>query len=261
MCSFELHPHYSQGSLAQLNNFKIMSSYDSLSVRQLLSRGTVVSQVADSPIALRMRYVGTGTLTSITITTATNLVVVSTDGGTDTYAFATYTTIGALADAINGDGIIECKVIDALRSDLTASSYFLENTALTVTSDSNGVACYDAHVDTSVYKAVTSCITNMRDFNTANLSKSHRVHLQSIQYFATLGGAGANLLRVYLRRGKTETQIYGTTSVSATNTTVTFASGVGKITGNNGDEIIVRLQDGTSLADAALAFAAVGILE
>lgn len=238
-----------------------MASLDSLNVRAILSRGTVVSQTADTPIAIRLKYVGTGSVTSVTVTTATNIVLVTSDGGTDTYAFSTYTTVGSLADAINGDGIFECKVIDALRSDLTASSYFLENTAITAGTDTNGVTVYDVHVDTSVYKAVTSCITNKRDFNTTKLSESHRVHLQAIQYFATLGGAGAGLVKVYIRRGKTETLVYSTTSVSATATTITFASGLGKITGLDGDEIVVRLQDGTSLSDTALAFAAIGILE
>ncbi len=54
---------------------------------------------------------------------------------------------------------------------------------------------------------------------------------------------------------------YGDTSVSATATKIDFALGFGKITGKDGDELIVRLQDGTSLSDTALVLRAIGILE
>jgi hypothetical protein len=245
-----------------------MASRDSLDVRKLLETGVVVQQSADTPIALRMRYVGTGSATSVTVNTATTLVTVSVETSgtvTKTYTFGTTPgcgTVGGLADAINSDGLFEVKVLDALRSDVTTASYFtLGTTLITPGMDANGVQVWDATCDTSVYKAVTSCITNARNFNTLKLSTSHRVHLQEIKYYATLGGANSNLVRVYLRRGNVETQVFGELSVSAAATTINFASGYGKISGKDGDEIIARLQDGTSLADAALSFRAVGILE
>ena len=115
---------------------------------------------------------------------------------------------------------------------------------------------------------VTATLSFDRDFNTQMLSRSHRVHLQEIRYFATLGGAGTNLVRVYLRKNaqvgigsNTETQIFGEVSVTGTATSIMFANGLGEITGQDGDEIVCRLADGTSLADAGLSFRAIGILE
>lgn len=241
-----------------------MASLDSLKVRALAAKGAIQVSRDDTPVVLRMRYVGTGTLTSITITTATNLVVVSSDGGTDTYAFATYTTVGALADAINSDGILECKVIDALRADSTGSSMFLENTALSATTDENGVTCYDAHADTSVFKALTSTLSLSRNFNTGTqrLFSGHRVHLQEIVYYANVNAAAANSVRVYFRKGTVETQQFGVASVDATKTTINWAAGLGKLTAPEDADIIVRVLDGTSLTDAADNFIqATGIYE
>ncbi len=129
-----------------------MASFDGLQVRSLLSRGVVVSNGADTPIAIRLRYVGTGSATSVTITTATNIVTVSAETSgtvTNTYAFATYTTIGALADQINSDGLFEAKVLDALRADSTGSSYFVTG-AITAGTDSNGIVVWDCLCDTEI---------------------------------------------------------------------------------------------------------------
>lgn len=239
-----------------------MASFDGIQARQALASGVAQFVIADTPVALRIRKVGPESAVSVTVTTATNIVLVG-SVTTDTYAFATYTTVGALADKINSDGRWEAKVLDALRSDATGSSYFVENTAVTSTTDANGVVCWEVHPDTSVFKAVTSTLKVNRDFDVSE--KGHRVHLNEIRYFATLGGAGANLLRVYRRRGKVETQIYGETSVSATATTINWASGLGKISGKEyavgTDELVVRLQDGTSVADAAANLRIIGTIE
>ena len=111
-----------------------MASKDSLETRKLLAKGTVIQAGSDKSVALRLKYKGTGSVTSVTVVTATSVECITTDGGTDTYAFATYTTMGALADKINSDGIFECKVLDVLRSagsDNNASS----TVSATLTSD------------------------------------------------------------------------------------------------------------------------------
>lgn len=247
-----------------------MASRDSLEVAKLLEQGVVVQQEANTPIAIRMQYVGTGSATSVTIATSTSLTTVSQEtSGTVTkvYLFSTYTTVGQLADQILSDGLFETKVLDALRSDPTTASYFV-NGAITAGQDGNGVVVWDALCDTSVFMAVTSCLTFSRNWYTVMLGRSHRVKLQEVDYFATLGAAGTNGLQIYLRKGgatgigsNTETQIYGAPSVSATAESVIFAGGRGFISGNDGDEIIARLADGTSLSDTDLSFTVVGIVE
>ena len=231
-----------------------MASRDSLEVRKLASSGVVQNSVDDTPIVIRLRYIGTGTVTSVVPTTATNLVLTTSDGGIDTYAFATYDTVGKLADAINSDGIFECKVLDALRADSTGSSMFLENSSVSVGTDGNGVACYDLHCDTSVFKALTSTLSLSRNFNTGTirLFSGHRAILQEIKYYANVNAASANAVRVYFRKGTVETQQTGYASVDATETTVNWASGEGKVTAPEDADIIVRIQDATSLTDNVL---------
>lgn len=239
-----------------------MSSFDGLQARNLLAKGVVVTSIDDTPIILRLRYIGTGTVTSVVPTTATNLVLTTSDGGVQTYAFATYSTVGALADKINGDGIFEVKILDALRADATTASNIVENSSITSGVDANGVVVWDLHADTSVNKSITACVTYNRDFNTTKLAATHRVHLQEIVYNVDISAAAANGVRVYLRRGTTETQIIWRASVDTTATTINFASGQGKISGKDGDEFIVRVQDATSVTDAAANFVqATGILE
>lgn len=238
-----------------------MASLDSLQTRALLARGVSIQQGADTPVAIRMRYVGSGTPTSVTVTTATNIVTVSTEDGatvTKTYAFASLATIGAVVDAINSDGLFEARILDALRSDASAST--MVDGAITAVV-SSGHSVYDVKADTSALKAVTATLSYDRDFLQSQLSKSHRVHLQEIAYYATLGAAGAGNVVVYSRSGSTETLIFAETSVSATATSVVFADGQGKITSKEGEELVIRLKDGTSVADSALKLRIVGVVE
>lgn len=206
----------------------------------------------DTPVAIRMRYIGTGTITSVTTTTATNIVMVTSDGGTDTYAFATYTTVGSLVDAINADGIFEARVLDTLRSKATASQFVTG--AITSTDSVGGKAIYDVLVDTSAAQYLAARLSYSREFNVDR--KTHRVHLQEAKYYATLGAAAANKFQIYRisASGTTETVVHQALSVSATATTFSLASGMGRLSSVEGGEIVVMLSDATSIADAAANF-------
>ena len=235
-----------------------MASYDSLRVRNLLASGEVKQQGTNTPIAIRLKYKGTGTVTSVTVTTGTNIVMVTSDGGTDPYEFGTYTTIGTLVDAINADGIFDVKVLDAVRS-LATATQFVDGAITASTED--GVTYYDVKVDTSAAKYFAVRLTYDRGFDKAHKS-SHRVHLQEAKYYATLGAAAADMVLVYKVNGTTETKVMGALSVSATETTINFASGNGKLSGANGEDIVVILKDATSIADAAANYLRVtGIVE
>lgn len=247
-----------------------MASKDGLMVRKLNERGVVQETRSNTPIGLRIRYVGTGAVTSVTCTTSTNLVTITTGTGegTKTYTFATYNTLQKLRDAINADGIFEAKVVDALLTDLTTSSNFVENTAVTAGTDDNGVSCYDLHiatataVNTGVF-AQTVMLGTSRNFNNPfKMRQGHRVHLQEISYNCDVSAGAANAVRVYTRVGDVEAQVFGHLSVDAAITSVTFASGQGMITSPDGGELIVRVQDGTSMTDQTASYLrAVGILE
>lgn len=238
-----------------------MASLESLKTRSLLKRGVVQTSTDDTPIGIRLRYIGTGTVTSVTNIIATSTTLITSDGGTDVYAFATYTTIGTLADAINADGIFEAKILDALRSDASVSQFV--GTTITAGTDANGVVVWDLKMDTSLVKALTVCLSNARNFNVpvAYLS-SHRVNLEGISYNVDVNAASQNAVRVYQRIGTIETQVYGAVSVDATATNITWASGIGYITGPEGSELVVRVQDATSVTDATANFiSAIGFLE
>ena len=236
-----------------------MASRDSLEIRKLLSRGTVVYKSTDTSVALRLRYVGTGTVTSVTSVTATGVTAITSDGGTDAYTFAAYTTMGALADAINADGIFEARVLDVLRS-AASDDAILAEAITTPTYDENGNAVYDLKVDTSGMFYVGACLSTARGFDSN--SDGHRVSLQEINYVANMGTAAADGLKVYSRNIKTgaERLVYAGLSVDTTATTVNFANGVGMITSRDGEELIVLIKDAASMAGGAY-MRLVGILE
>lgn len=222
-----------------------MPSLDSVNVRKALASGTAVQVVTDTPVAFRIRKIGSETATSVTITTATNIVLVGSTT-TDTLAFATYTTYGAVVDAINATGRWEARMLDGLRSKASAST--LVDGAITAGADANGVVVWDALQDTSTSLQFAAALVPSRDWD---MPKGHRVHLESIVYSVNMGTAAVDSVQVWLRRGKTETKLMGLLSVDTTETTITFASGQGKISGRDEDEIIVLVKDAATLADAS----------
>ncbi len=228
-----------------------MASTDSLNARFLARRGAIVVTRDDTPIVIRMRYIGATSATSVTVTAATNIVTVSNESGTTTtktYTFATYTTMGAVVDAINADGLFEAKILDALRSDSSTNSNIL-NGAIVSGTDANGIVVWDALCDTDVQFQATATLSLARDFNIGkNFKLGHRVSLQEIVYYEAVNGASANSVRVYFRNGTVETQQLGFASVATTKTTINFAAGFGWITAPEGADIVVRVQDTTSLA-------------
>jgi len=222
-----------------------MASLDSVQTRSLLAEGVSVNNGTDDPIAIRLRYVGSGTVTSVTVTTATNIVMVTSDGGTDTFTFAAYTTCGQLADAINAEGIFEAKVLDDLRSSSSASQYV--DGAITAGTDANGVVVWDVKLDTSAALRIVSTITPHRDFD----GPARRVKLTELEYSVNMGTAAADSVQIYLRRGATETQVLGVLSVDTTATTIDIAGGNGYLGGAKADdEYVCLVKDAATLADA-----------
>ncbi len=221
-----------------------MASLDSLLVRQAAQSGTVIQKGTDGPVAIRLRKLGTETATSVTVTTATNIVLVGSTT-TDTVAFATYTNYGSVVDRINSTGRWEAKILDALRSKASAST--LLNGAITSSTDQNGETIWDVLQDTSASLQIAVCLSPKRDFDAP---KGHRVHLQELRYSVNMGTAAADSVQIWKRNGTTETQLFGALSVDTTDTTINFASGEGKITARNDEDLIAIVLDAATLADA-----------
>ena len=235
-----------------------MASRDSLEMRKTAATNVVQVSRDDTPVAIRIRKIGTESATSVTVTTATNIVLVGSTT-TDTVTFATYTTVGAVVDQINSTGRWEAVVLDALRANVTTASNFVTG-AITSGNDMNGVVVWDVLTDTSVTDYMDVALSLHRDFDYP--TRGHRVTLREIQYNVDVSAAEANSVRVYIRNGKTETQVYGVRSVDATATTISWASGIAGITGPDNADIIVRVRDTTSITDAAANYVqAAGLLE
>lgn len=226
-----------------------MASLDSLLVRKNLATGVARQTGTDTPVAIRLRYIGTGTVTSVDATAATNIVLVTSDGGTDTYAFATYTTVGAVVDAINAAGIFEAKALDVLRSLASASN--IKTATVTSITDADGLVVWDFVADTSATFQISVCLTPSYRFGSFTAPKGHRVNLEQIEYSVngTTGGA-ADSVQVWQRKGATETQLMGVLSVDTTATTIQFASGNSFLSGDTDADIIVIVKDASGIADA-----------
>ena len=230
-----------------------MASQDSLMVRNLLKKGVVRQNINDEAIAVRMRYIGTGSVTSVTVVQATSVVNITSDGGTDTYLFSNYSTLGALVDAINADGIFEAIVIDALRSE-NPDDFFIEE-EVSAGTDENGIICYDLLTDTSAAATAACCLSPISP--NFDMPKGHRVHLRQISYTVD-NTASTDTLKIYKRKGTVETLIYSAANTDNSATDLTFASGEGKITAGIDEELIVFF-DGTVTAVAIIAL--IGELE
>lgn len=235
-----------------------MASLESVLIKQARAFGTTLQAGTDQPVVIRLRKVGAETATSVTVTTATNIVLVGSTT-TDTIAFATYTTYGTVVDAINATGRWEAKLLDGLRSKSSAST--LLDGAITAGTDANGVIVWDVLSDTSTALQIAVCLSVNRDFDITK--KSHRVHLQQVVYAVNMGTAAVDSFQIFLRRGTVETKIFSQLSVDTTETTLTFASGYGKISGQlEDDEIIVLIKDAATLSDSTSNFVrVVGVIE
>lgn len=222
-------------------------SSESAQMRSLMAGTKAAMIVADGSVAIRMKYIGKGTVTSVTVDTDQDITLVTSDGGTEEFLLATYTTMGSLVDAINSSAYWDATILDSLRSDSTASSPFVDNASLTKTTE----GYYDALIDTSVYKALTYRCKYNRGIKKGDQAGGHRIRLGEFTYYATLGSAAANKVQVweYDRKNNSETQVYQATSVNATVTTVNFASGKQNIDGGFNNDLIVRLTDSSSLSD------------
>lgn len=233
-----------------------MASLDSLLTRQVAASGTVIQAGTDGPVAIRLRKIGSETATSVTVTTATNIVLVGSTT-TDTVTFAANTTYGAVADAINATGRWEAKNLDGLRSKASAST--LKDGAITSSTDQNGVTIWDVVQDTSTSLQIAVCLSPRRDFDAP---KGHRVHLQELRYVVNMGTAAVDSVQIFKRKGTVETQLFGALSVDTTDTTINFAAGEGKISGGNDEDLICLVKDAATLADASSNFVRLtGIVE
>jgi len=216
-----------------------MASLDSILTRQALGKGIVRQVTNDLAVGLRLRYIGTGTVTSVTATQATSVVLVTSDGGTDTYLFSSYATLGALSDAINADAIFESIVVDALRSE-DPDDFFVDGAVVSST-DLDGITVWDLIIDTSA-AATFSCLLSPTKPR-FDQPEGHRVSLTSILYYVD-NTAAIDGLTVWQRNGTVESELFHMLNMDVSETEVDFANGQGEVTADIDTELIVQI-DGT----------------
>jgi len=225
-----------------------MSSLNSLEARSLAAQTTAIRVADDESVALRIIHKGTTAITSVTCTTATNLVLVDADG-TTTSTFSSDTTLGAVADTVNAANNWECKILDGLRATITSSSNFVENAAITANT-LNGELGYSLTLDNSATDDYIVRCTYDRRINSGIVSKSHRIKLVKFDYNLNVNAAEAGAVRVYewdpVRRS--EDLIWSAASVDITLTTHDFSKG--PITAKDGNDLVVFVTDATSITDS-----------
>ena len=222
-----------------------MASFDGEIIKRLLGKGIIGQVIDDQPVAIRLQANSGVVVTSVTVTTATDITFV-TNSGTKAFLFATYTTIGALADAINAYGEFSAKILDALREDATVSKIVTGAIAL-----NSATGYYDALVDTSTNKTLSVKIAFDRGIDGNKRLASHRVEIEEIAYTVTLGGTGAvTVVEVDAQTAKTGATLYTKPSVGTTAQTINWAAGRGKITSDWGTDLLVRITDSTSITTA-----------
>lgn len=230
-----------------------MASQEGLQTRKLLATGTSIYVATDKAVALRLKALpAAGDVTSVATINATSVEVITAGGGTDTYLFSAFTTIGALADAIKADGIFEVRVLDILRS-AASDDALLTESITTSTLDEEGNAVFDVKVDTNLMFGIAACLSGSRSGSGDVNSKGHRILLKQIDYVANMGTAANEQLVITARNIVTgaERTIWKGLTVDTTATEVVFAKGYGSIDTKNGEEIIVSIKDAASLADGA----------
>ena len=226
-----------------------MASKDGLLMRKLAGQGKVLQVGSDTPVVIRIRHTdSSAAVTSVTVTTAVDIVLIDADA-TSTLDFATYSTVGLLADKINGLDNWECKVLDGLRSDATVSKFV--NGAIS-SAVKEGVVVWDVLSDTSVLKQLAACATFDRSFKIDSKQKNgHQVRVKKATYLATLGAAAANAFKIVERDGSTETVLFQALSVSGASTSPIDYSSAEDMSLDSSKDLVVVLLDSASITDAA----------
>ena len=237
-----------------------MASLESLLTRQYAAQSWSGRTVDDKSIALEIVHTSSDVVTSVTVVSATSIRLI--DATTDSTAllFGTYTTLGALVDQINTLANWKARILDGLRATSTASSVLLPNSAITAVTI-GGESVYQVFLDQSVANDVFYRVSLDRGvlnteegvLKTSVPKGSHRVKIMGITYRENISGATLNGVRIYKFEPGTllETQIWGTTSVDDTATSIDFT--LNPITSGEGEDLIVRVTD-SAISDAITNF-------
>lgn len=223
-----------------------------IATRNGLARQKVGNVVTDSPVAIRVWNKLGNAVTSVTVTTATNIVLID-SAGTTTLAFATYTTLATLVNALNATASWGARLLDGLGTQASAST--LLDGAITAQIRPNGVTVWDVKQDTSTALEFVYCAAFDREVGHEQTSLNlHRVTLVKFNYAINMGTAASDSVQIWARKsGQADVQILSNLSVDTTATTVfdySSNSAFPGITEGEGYEYVCLVKDAATLADA-----------
>ena len=239
-----------------------MASLESLLTRSYAAQSVSGMVTDDKAIALEIVHTSSDAITSVTVTSATQIELIDA-AGTNTLDFATYSNLGLLVDALNATANWKARILDGLRATSTTNSMLIPNSAVTAVSI-HGETVYRVYIDTTAVDAVFYRVSMDRGVlntdlgqvraDTEKILKNHRVKITGIKYNQDISAAELGAVRIYEcdPRNASETLIWAAKSVDATTTTHDFT--LNPITAREGNDLVVVVLDSTSIDDAAANF-------
>ena len=220
-------------------------------MRALSAQTTGIRYADGKPVALKITHAGLTAVTSVTVVTGTGITLIDAAGTSGSIAFATYTTLGALADYINSLANWDCKILDGLRTTLTSASNLVDGAITAATDD--GEVSYKVLLDTTTTFTYPIRCTYDRSVGNVKPKGGHRVKLVGFDYVLNVGTAAANKVRIYETDPVTltETQIWQGASVQSTTTVTSLDFSKAPITVKEGNDLVVLVTDAASVAAAA----------
>ena len=234
--------------------------------------------IQDQGVAIRIRYVGSPAsspdyadavvVSATSLTLSVNGVADSTVGASGVLAFATYTNLGLLVDAINLSANWEAEIVGGLRSDSTGSSNLLARS----TSTFKPFTEVSIFWDSSVYGFLTFLLEPGEPFETvfkANSTKGpirsmhlHRVGLKRIICNDNNGGTAMTAVVTELKPDKASTFKTLVSLAVADNTEKdTGAQDEPKYHADFGNSLLVKFGVSGDFADAACYLSVEGVRE
>lgn len=214
--------------------------------------------VADGGVALRIRcvaypesssnYADAVLVSATSLTLSINGSADSTVGSSGVLAFATYTTLGALVDAINASSNWKAEIVAGLRSDSTGSSRLLARS----TSTFRMYQDVELKWDSSVVGGLDFVLEPAAAFASNDQYAAHRVSIKRLRALVnTSDSSDTNIVAYEVARNRASTLKTITTLVAADNTEKdSGAADEAFFTAEYGNAILVRFLNGSGWADS-----------
>lgn len=225
-----------------------------LSRRQTNGSGALV---ADQSVAIVIKYKGNQASATVTVSSgditlkhgaAAAEAVDSTVGVAGVVADGTYTTLGAMVDAINNSANWTCEIVDGLRADVSTAA--LKTLSEYTFAPTRGEAV-NLFFDTSAFLSLSFRISARRGFFTKRSQKG-KVSVFKATNALVNTGSGVLTLYVYdVDKASATTKLLGQwAGTDNTDLAATIAAGQGDLRSAAGNDLLVRYTGTGDLPDS-----------